>query len=265
MKYLVVLLTALLTLPAQAGLDWDAALGGDHRDASNSARDESRHPRETLEFFGLAEGMTVVELSPGGGWYTEVIAPLLKDNGTYYAAHHGLNAPGSYYRNSLGKYLQKLAGNADLYGDVIVTQLQPPALVEVAPAGSADLVVGFRNVHSWMRGDILDGVLAAAYAALKPGGKLGIVQHRAKPDTSVEDMKKSGYVTEAFVIRAAEDAGFKLEAESDINANPRDTADHPRGVWSLPPALRDDAGDRDKYMAIGESDRMTLLFTKPAS
>ena len=218
MKYLVVLLTALLALPAQAGLDWDAALGGDHRDAANSARDESRHPRETLEFFGLAEGMTVVELAPGGGWYTEIIAPLLKDNGTYYAAHHGLNSPGSYYRNSLGKYLQKLAGNADLYGDVIVTQLQPPSLVEVAPAGSA-----------------------------------------------VEDMKKSGYVTEAFVIRAAEDAGFKLEAESDVNANPKDTADHPMGVWSLPPALRDDAGDRDKYMAIGESDRMTLLFTKPAS
>ena len=265
MKYLVVLLTALLTLPAQASLDWDAALGGDHRDAKNSARDDSRHPRETLEFFGLAEGMTVVELSPGGGWYTEVIAPLLSDNGTYYAAHHGLNSPGAYYRNSLGKYLQKLAGNADLYGDVIVTQLQPPALVEVAPAGSADLVVGFRNVHSWMRGDILDEVLAAAYAALKPGGKLGIVQHRAKPGTGVEDMKKSGYVTEAHVIEAVEAAGFKLEASSDVNANPRDTADHPKGVWSLPPALRDDEGDREKYMVIGESDRMTLLFTKPAS
>ena len=265
MKYLAVLLTALLTLPAQAALDWDAALKGDHRDASNSARDESRHPRETLAFFGLAEGMTVEELSPGGGWYTEVIAPLLKDNGTYYAAHHGLNAPGSYYRNSLGKYLQKLAGNADLYGDVIVTQLLPPALVEVAPAGSADLVVGFRNVHSWMRGDILDSVLAAAYAALKPGGKLGIVQHRAKPGTTVDAMKKSGYVTEAFVVEAVEAAGFKLEASSDVNANPRDTADHPKGVWSLPPALRDEDGDRDKYMAIGESDRMTLLFTKPAS
>ena len=207
----------------------------------------------------------MVELSPGGGWYTEVIAPLLKDNGTYYAAHHGLNAAGAYYRNSLGRYLQKLAGNADLYGDVIVTQLQPPALVEVAPAGSADLVVGFRNVHSWMRGDILDGVLAAAYAALKPGGRLGIVQHRARPGTSVEDMKKSGYVTEAFVVQAAEAAGFTLEASSDVNANPKDTADHPKGVWSLPPALRDDENDRDKYLAIGESDRMTLLFTKPAS
>jgi len=265
MKYLAIVVASMLALPAHAELDWDAALGGDHRAEANSVRDDSRHPRETLEFFGLEEGMTVVELAPGGGWYTEVFAPLLKDNGTYYAAHHGLNSPGSYYRNSLGKYLQKLASDADLYGDVIVTQMQPPALVEVAPAGTADLVVGFRNVHSWMRGDVLDGVLGAAYAALKPGGKLGIVQHRAKPGTSVDDMKKSGYVTEEFVVAAVEKAGFKLAASSDVNANPKDTADHPRGVWSLPPALRDEQGDREKYLAIGESDRMTLLFVKPAS
>jgi predicted methyltransferase len=264
MKYLVVLLAVLWTLPAKAELNWDWALSGPHRDPVNIGRNDARHPRETLEFFGLKEGMSVVELAPGGGWYTEVIAALLKDNGTYYAAHHGLNSPGAYYRNSLGKYLQKMASDADLYGDVIITQLQPPALVEVAPAGSADLVVGFRNVHSWMRGDILDSVLAAAYTALKPGGKLGIVQHRAKPGADVEAMKKSGYVTEAFVIESAEAAGFKLEASSDVNANPKDTADHPKGVWSLPPALRDEEGDREKYMAIGESDRMTLLFTKPA-
>lgn len=265
MKYLAIVVAALLASPAQADLDWDAALGGDQRAESNSVRDSARHPRETLEFFGLTQGMTVVELAPGGGWYTEIFAPLLKDNGTYYAAHHGLNSPGSYYRNSLGKYLQKLAGNADLYGDVIITQMQPPALVDVAPAGTADLVVGFRNVHSWMRGDTLQSVLRAAHASLKPGGKLGIVQHRAKPGTSIEDMKSSGYVTEEYVIGAAEKAGFKLEARSEVNANPKDTADHPNGVWSLPPSLSDRDGDNARYLAIGESDRMTLLFVKPAS
>ena len=262
MKRYALLLAAALAMPAAADLDWDAALNGEQRDPKNSARDESRNPRATLEFFGIESGMSVVELSPGGGWYSEVIVPLMKDNGTYYAAHHGLNGPSAYYRRSLGAYLQKLGNDADLYGDVVVTQLQPPAETTVAPAGSADLIVGFRNVHSWMRGDILDQVLAAAFTALKPGGKLGLVQHRAKPGTDVETMKKTGYVTEAFVKEAAAKAGFSFEAASDVNANPKDTADHPSGVWNLPPALRGDEANRAKYEAIGESDRMTLLFVK---
>jgi predicted methyltransferase len=264
MKYALLLLAAIVAMPASAELDWQLALEGSQRSAENKARDTSRHPRETLEFFGIQPGMTVVELAPGGGWYTEVLAPLLRDNGVYYAAHHSLNAPGAYYRNSLGRYLQKLASDAELYGSVIVTQMQPPTEVAIAPPGSADLVVAFRNVHSWMRGGTVDGVLAAAFTALKPGGKLGIVQHRAKPGTDEDSMKQSGYVTEDYVVAAAAAAGFKLEASSPINANPADTADHPKGVWNLPPALRDGDLDRDKYLAIGESDRMTLRFVKPA-
>tara|TARA_R110002110_G_scaffold140056_1_gene327036 strand:- start:6355 stop:7152 length:798 start_codon:yes stop_codon:yes gene_type:complete len=264
MKYAVALLLALAIAPAHAELDWESALNGPQRAETNKARDASRHPRETLEFFGIKEGMTVVELSPGGGWYTEVLAPLVAESGKLYAAHFSPNAAGSpYFRNALGGFLQKLAGNHELYGPVVVTALAPPAETTVAPAGSADLVVAFRNVHSWMGMGSLDGTLAAAYTALKPGGVLGLVQHRAQAGDDVEAMAKSGYVTEAHVIAAAEKAGFTLDASSEINANPKDTADHPHGVWSLPPALRGGDQDRAKFEAIGESDRMTLRFIKP--
>ncbi|MDO8863899.1 methyltransferase [Haliea sp. E1-2-M8] len=264
MKYIVALLLALAIAPAHAELDWDSALNGPQRADANKARDTSRHPRETLEFFGIEEGMTVVELSPGGGWYTEVLAPLVADSGKLYAAHFSPNAAGSpYYRNALGGFLQKLAGDHKLYGPVVVTSLAPPAETTVAPAGSADLVLAFRNVHSWMGTDSLDGTLAAAYTALKPGGVLGLVQHRAKAGDDPEVMAKNGYVTEAHVIAAAEKAGFTLDASSEINANPKDTADHPDGVWSLPPSLRGGDEGRDKFEAIGESDRMTLRFIKP--
>ncbi|MFT6681821.1 MAG: putative methyltransferase [Haliea salexigens] len=265
MKYVLALLLAVALAPAHAALDWESALNGEQRSAENKARDSSRHPRETLEFFGLKEGMTVVELSPGGGWYTEVLAPLVARDGQLYAAHFGMNiSSNGYFRNALGGFLQKLAANNDLYGAVTVTQLAPPAETSVAPAGSADLVVAFRNIHSWMRMDSLDATLAAAFTALKPGGALGIVQHRAPSGDDLSAMAKSGYVTEAHVIAAAEKAGFKLDARSEINANPRDTADHAAGVWALPPALRGAEEDRAKYEAIGESDRMTLRFVKPA-
>ncbi len=263
MKSLLVSMIALsLTTPALA-LDWDAALSGEHRSAENAARDEFRHPRQTLEFFGLEDGMTVVEIAPGGGWYTEVLAPLLKDNGTYYAAHHSLNAPGGYARNSLGKYLQKLAADPDLYGQVQITQFGKPDLVALAPAESADLVVGFRNVHSWLRGGTLEATLDAAFAALKPGGTLGLVQHSQQGELSMEEMKKSGYVPQAYIVAAAEKAGFELADTSDINANAKDKGGHPSGVWSLPPALRGGDEGRDNFVAIGESNRVTLKFTKP--
>lgn len=263
MKYLFACFLALATVGAQAALDWDSALQGLHRSDSNKARDEFRHPQQTLEFFGLQAGMTVLEVSPGGGWYTEILAPLLLDNGEYYAAHHSLNAPGGYFRNSLGKYLQKLANDTELYSKVIVTQLQPPAETNAAPEGTVDLALAFRNVHSWLGGDVLEPTLAAIFTALKPGGRFGVVQHRAAPGTSLEAMKQKAYVTEDFVIAAAERAGFELVAKSEINANPKDTKDHPSGVWNLPPSYA--AGDegRAKYAAIGESDRMTLLFRKP--
>ena len=257
-------LTVFAALPASAALDWSAALSGDHRDAKNAVRDEFRHPRETLEFFGLKEGMTVVELAPGGGWYTEVLAPLLRGNGEYYAAHYGANN-GAYGRRSLGGYLKKLGENDDVYGEVTVTTLAPPASVAIAPAGSADLVLAFRNVHSWMRAGTLADTFVAAYEALKPGGVFGIVQHRAKDGRDEEAMKATGYVSEDYVIAAARSVGFELDARSEVNGNPKDTADYERGVWELPPSLRGDAKDRDARAAVGESDRMTLRFVKPAS
>jgi predicted methyltransferase len=263
MKYPIAILLAFFVLTAQADMPWSVALDGDQRSEANKARDTYRHPRETLEFFGLKEGMTVLEVGPGGGWYTEILAPLILDKGTLYAAHYALNAPNAYYRNSLGKFLQKMAAHPELYDHLIITQLQPPGEVTAAPEGTVDLAVAFRNVHSWLRGESAEQTLAAIYGALKPGGVFGLVQHRAKPGTSVEDMAKSGYVTEEQVLALASSAGFKLLDRSEINANPADTADHPEGVWSLPPALRLGDQDREKYLAIGESDRMTLKFVKP--
>ena len=264
MRFITALIAALAMAPAFAELDWDSALGGAQRSEQNRARDAFRHPRETLEFFGLEEGMTVVELSPGGGWYTEILAPLLKENGALYAAHYSPNAS-QYYRRALGGYLQKL-GNDDLYADVTVTVFAPPGEVDLAPAESADLVLAFRNVHSWMRGDALPVAFAAIHAALKPGGVFGVVQHRASDTRDAAAMAESGYVTEEYVIAAARDAGFVLDAKSEINANPRDPTDHAGGVWALPPSLRgaQDDADRAARLAIGESDRMTLRFLKPA-
>ncbi len=263
MKYGIAILLALFMLPAQAALDWQAALSGDNRSAENKARDGFRPPVQTLQFFGIEEGMTVIEIAPGGGWYTEVLAPLMLGKGTLYAAHYGLNGPNAYYRNSLGKFLQKVAATPDLYDSMIITELQPPGQVSIAPAGSADVAVAFRNVHNWLRADSAEATLGAIYAALKPGGVFGLVQHRARPGTSLEAMKKSGYVTEEQVLKIVRATGFELAEKSEINANPRDTADHPEGVWTLPPSLRMGDTDRAKYMAIGESDRMTMKFIKP--
>jgi predicted methyltransferase len=256
------LLTLMLALPASAALDWDSALGGAHRSDADKARDAFRHPRETLEFFGLEEGMTVVELAPGGGWYTEILAPLLRGNGSYYAAHYGPNS-GAYYRRSLGRYLSKLGENDDLYGEVVVTTLAPPDAVVIAPEGSADMVLAFRNVHSWMNAGTLAETFSAAFDALKPGGVFGVVQHRASDGRDVEAMKESAYISEDHVIAAARSVGFELAARSEINANPKDPTDHAGGVWELPPSLRGKESEREAKRAIGESDRMTLRFVKP--
>ena len=256
------LVAGLFALPVQADLDWDAALQGEHRSEADQQRDKYRHPRQTLEFFGIRPGMTVVELSPGGGWYTDVLVPLVGKRGTLYAAHASLNPPNPYYRRSLGGFLSKIGGD-DMYNKVIVMQFQPPKLADAAPAGSADMVVTFRNIHGWIRSDTTEDVMAAAYKALKSGGVFGVVQHRARPGISVKKMGESGYVTETYVISLAKSVGFKLADKSEINANPKDTADHPKGVWTLPPALRLGDERRRHYLSIGESDRMTLKFVKP--
>ncbi len=263
-KFTFLISALALTSLANAELNWDTALTGAHRSEGNAARNAARHPKETLEFFGLASGMTVMEVAPGGGWYTEVLAVLLRDQGTYLAAHGTPNG-GAYTRRSLGGFLRKLGENNDVYGDVVVTELQPPAALVPAEPGTVDLAVAFRNVHSWMRADQVETYFSAIFDAVKPGGVFGLVQHRAKPGTPLDVMRKTAYVTEEQVIEYAELAGFELDARSEINANSRDTKDYPGGVWTLPPSLSGDEADREKYLAIGESDRMTLRFRKPNS
>jgi predicted methyltransferase len=249
--------------PKQGG--FEAVLAGAHRAEANRARDQYRHPAETLAFFGIQPGMTVVELWPGGGWYTEVLAPYLRESGKLYAAHFTEDSDNEYIRKSITGFKSKLAAEPALYDRVMVTTLLPPDRLEIAPAGTADAVLTFRNVHNWMKmGGNEALVMQAAFSALKPGGVFGIVEHRAKPGTSREQMMESGYVTEDEVIRMATAAGFVLEEKSEVNANPMDTAVHPKGVWTLPPTLALGEQDRDKYLAIGESDRMTLRFRKPA-
>lgn len=251
-------------LDAATAAALDAALAGAHRSDQNKARDAFRHPKETLAFFGLSRGQTVVEVWPGGGWYTEVLAPVLKDKGRYIAASWDKDSPASYVKAGLDRYAAKLGAAPAQYSEVTVTEFGPKKL-QMVPPGSADLVLTFRNVHNWMADGWAEDAFKAMYAALKPGGVLGVVEHRA-PDSQPQDPKAaSGYVRQDHVVKLAEAAGFKLDAASEINANPRDTRDHPKGVWTLPPTLALKEQDRDKYLAIGESDRMTLRFVKPAS
>ena len=241
-----------------------AAIAGTWRDPKNSARDAYRHPQQTLDFFGVEPGQTVIEITPGGGWYAEILAPYLRDDGRYVAAVWDDAIPDQpKYRYDLNKTLRtKFAGNAAVFGAPDVRVFDPKAPVFGA-ANAADVVLTFRNAHNWVDDGNAEAYFSAFFAALKPGGVLGVVDHRAKPGTDLATMKKSGYLTEALVIELAQGAGFVLEARSEANANPRDTADHPNGVWTLPPSNNHDAADDAKYKAIGESDRMTLRFRKP--
>lgn len=250
---------------ASAADEIDAAVAAPTRTEENVARDKYRHPAETLRFFGVEPDMTVVEIWPGGGWYTEVLAPLLAKDGQLYVAVFSDKAEGQpAYRARLNKSLRaKFKESPEIYAGVKITHLHIPGETEIAPANSADRVLTFRNVHNWLAAGEAGEVFKAFFAALKPGGMLGVTEHRAKPGTSLDVMKKSGYVTEEKVIELARGAGFELVKQSEINANAKDTADHPEGVWTLPPSLRLGEKDREKYLAIGESDRMTLLFRKP--
>ncbi|HSS46835.1 MAG TPA: methyltransferase [Burkholderiales bacterium] len=263
------ILFAFLAFPAIAANQTEALLdqviNGAHRDPKNKARDIYRHPKETLLFFGLKPNMTVVEIWPGGGWYTEILAPVLRDQGKLYAASFAVNAKNSpEFRIEVERdYLKKLSQHPEIYGRIIHTQLQAPEYVNIGPHGKADMVLTFRNVHNWVKDGNAEATFKAFYDVLKPGGILGVIDHRAKPGTPLQDMIRSGYVTEELVIGLAEGAGFKLAAKSEINANPKDTKNHPKGVWTLPPMLRLGDQDKQKYLAIGESDRMTLKFVKP--
>lgn len=243
----------------------DKILAAEHRDPANVARDEFRHPKDTLMFFGIQPAMTVIEVWPSGGWWTEILAPLLKEHGKYYAAYIVADAPGmpAYLREREKAFDAMLAAKPDVYGKVIKTKLLPPKWTEIAPAGSADMVLTFRNVHNWAKAGNADAMFKAFYDALKPGGVLGVKDHRALPGTSFQQQIDTGYMAEEWVIGAAQKAGFKLAEKSEINANPKDTKDHPAGVWTLLPTLRLGDKDKAKYVAIGESDRMTLKFIKP--
>jgi len=263
LRWTMVMIWVLCASGVQAELNWQLALSGEQRSEANKARDEYRHPQETLSFFGISPTMTVMEVSPGGGWYTEVLAPLVAENGALIAAHSSPNG-GSYARRSLGGFLKKLGENDEIFDSVEVATLQPPSAVSPAPAGSVDLVLAFRNVHSWLRADQAEMMFATIAESLKPGGVLGIVQHRGSADLTLEQMKKTAYVSEEKVIELAELSGLELDARSEINANPNDTKDYARGVWTLPPTLAAGDDGRDRYLAIGESDRMTLRFIKPA-
>jgi predicted methyltransferase len=264
-KHLLCIASALLLCQqtALAG-DLNEAVDGDHRTKAYTERDKYRHPVATLAFFDVQPDHKVVEIAPGGGWYTEILAPYLRAEGLLYAAHFPKETDVAYYIRGREAFLQKLKGQPEVYDKVVVTEFGAGVETPIAPANSADRVLTFRNLHNWLEGGFAEEAFDQFYTALKPGGILGVVEHRAKPGTSLEQMRSSGYVTEAKAIELATQAGFKLVSRSDINANPKDTADHPKGVWTLPPSLGLGDEDRAKYLAIGESDRMTLKFQKPA-
>lgn len=265
MKKLIAIMSLVLSV-ASASAETTAlkqALDGSHRAAENKARDKYRRPEQTLSFFEVDETMTVVEIWPGAGWYTEILAPYLKDKGKLYAAHFSKDSEIPYFQTSLQAFVEKMRQQPEVYGKVELTVLHLPEFVEIAPEGTADRVLTFRNVHNWIKAGQADAVFAAMFKALKPGGILGVVEHRSLPGAALETQVQTGYVDESHVIELAEKAGFKLLNRSEINANPKDIKDYPAGVWTLPPTLRLNEQDREKYLAIGESDRMTLKFVKP--
>lgn len=251
--------------PVEASLI-DRVLAGDWRAEANKARDPYRHPRETLAFFGVAPGQDVIEIWPSGGWYAEVLAPLVRDQGSYVGvvkdpAAEGEGQAGTERGNQ--KLRDLFAARLDVFGKARLVEANSASPV-LGPPESADVVLTFRNAHNWVMDGNEQAMFKAFFAVLRPGGTLGVVDHRAAPDQPPAEMKTSGYLPEAYVIALAESAGFQLAGKSEVNANPADTRDYPNGVWTLPPRLKLGDEDRAKYLAIGESDRMTLRFTKPA-
>ena len=271
-------LAVLGTLPACSALPGPAsapaedealrgALAGAHRSAANRARDGARNPYETLRFFGIRPTLAVVELAPGGAWYTEILAPYLRPQGLFCTAHLAKDAGSEGRRRARANFDARLAQQPELYDRVFSGTLPSGGRFgDIATAlekqGGADLIVTFRNVHNWLVDDSLDDTLKACHALLKRGGVLGVVDHRAAPGTALEAQKKSGYVTEALMQERAQAVGFKLDARNEVNANPRDTKDHANGVWALPPTFAGKDVDRERFAAIGESDRFTHRYVK---
>ncbi len=265
-RLLAAMLLGCAAVPFAPVLAQDASglakwLNAPHRTERNVVRDGFRHPIESLTFFGVRENSVVVEILPGsGGYYMEILAPYLKSKGRYIAANRDESEPPQYIADHQ-KLLARLKAEPALYEKVVVTQFNPGKHA-IAPPGSADFVLTFRNLHNWVERNQIDGALADFHRALKPGGILGVVDHRGRTDLSQEAQMKSGYVREDYTIAIIEKAGFKLAGRTEVNANAKDTKDHPEGVWTLPPTYRLKDKDRAKYEAIGESDRFTLRFVK---
>lgn len=249
--------TALTAKPMAANKQLATAVAAAHRSADNRARDQYRNPAQTLAFFGVKPTDKVVELWPGGGWYTEILAPYLAKKGQ-------LTVASPVGRGSEG-IAKKLDANPEIYGKVMRANFPAAEGAKIVAPGSVDVVLTFRNVHNWRFGgvDAAQGAFNQAYAMLKPGGTLGVVEHRLSEDMDSAKEEKSGYMKTSSVKAFAEKAGFKFVAGSEVNANPKDTKDYPKGVWTLPPRFAEGDVDRAKYAAIGESDRMTLKFVKP--
>jgi predicted methyltransferase len=240
-----------------------AILASPHRTPGNAERDAYRHPLETLTFFGIKPTSNVIELGAGGGWYTEILAPLLRAKGKLTITSFDPNGPDDSRRTVYGRRIAAfLARSPEAYDQVAVQVIEPPAKLELGAAGSADLVIAMREMHGWHNGGNLDAYLAAIHAVLKDGGTFGVEEHRAAEGAEPDAASKTGYMPQAWLVARVEAAGFKLAGTSEVNANPKDTKDHPEGVWTLPPGLALGDKDKDKYLAIGESDRMTLRFTK---
>jgi predicted methyltransferase len=241
----------------------DTILAGSWRSDANKARDQYRHPKETLVFFGIKPSDTLIEITPGGGWYTEILAPLVKGTGHYVAAVGKPKKPDGEAARDQSGLQKKFADDAAQYGEAKIVEFDGQA-PNFGPPNSADAVVTFRNVHNWVGAGTAPQMFKAFFDVLKPNGVLGIEDHRAADGANVDETKEKGYLPTDYVIKLATDAGFKLKDKSEINANPKDTKDYEKGVWTLPPTFELGEKDHDKYAAIGESDRMTLTFVKPA-
>jgi predicted methyltransferase len=255
----------VVAVPASKTLE--QLINSDHRSVEDKARDAARHPQAMLEFFGLKATDTVLEVTPGAGWWTDILAPYVREKGAYIALSWDDTVEGApkYYADANSKLRAKLAAKPDLFGGASVSLFNAKAPTSFGEPDSVDLVLTFRNTHGWVGGGTAEAMYQGFYNVLKPGGRLGVEQHRANPGSDPAETAKLGYVSEESVIAMAEKAGFKLLEKSEINANPKDTKDYPKGVWTLPPNFAEGDTDREKYAAIGESDRMTLLFEKPAT
>lgn len=248
----------------------ESAAHGSWRSAKNVARDKYRHPVETLEFFGIQPDMRVIEILPGGGWYTDILAPFLKDHGTLIEAEPPVVGTTGFSHNGAIRFNQKLASNPAVFGKVELTPFESPDYVSLGAPNTADMVVTFRNVHDMVFENVhgegsdtdLQNFLRSAYSVLKPGGVLGIEEHRADPNMPLDQAFKLSRVNQNYLIHEAEMAGFKLGGTSEVNANPKD--DRKSDVFFFPPALSPDSGNTAKYAALGEADNMVVKFVKPS-